>query len=440
VSAVAQAQSVESGPGTAGNLSIASFDPEDAVAPVTIIQGRGIKVGEGTVLHPVFGMETGYISNVFYENFNQQPSGVLRLLGEVGVASLSGSRLNPNSGGLGEEEHDQTGLDKGSLQYLANVRLAYDQMLSGTDVVQNTGGLGAGVTVRAMANPMGKVSLGVYEDFLRSIRAANFETSTNDNRDINNLTLSLLLHPPGRSLSGYLYYHNTIDAFESDEHNYPSRMANRVGLHPMWRWLPETLVYGDFSWGVNTGIGSSAASMAKVTSYPLALRLGIASLLTMKIAGHVDVGYVNGFYSSGPSYQGPRIDTTLSYRYSPLGQLGVGYTLVYMDSINANYFRDHLIRAFVQHGLDPFVVVAGPELHFREYVGVTAPGPATVRDDVIFAFVGGIHYAFRNWIAATLNYRFSTVQTDFRYMDTAGNTIDPSYTRHQLMLGVRVAM
>jgi hypothetical protein len=47
------------------DISISSFNPEDAVAPSSTIEGPGIKIGEGTVLRPVFGIETGFVSNVF---------------------------------------------------------------------------------------------------------------------------------------------------------------------------------------------------------------------------------------------------------------------------------------------------------------------------------------------------------------------------------------
>ena len=39
-------------------ISISAFNPGDAVAPASTVEGPGIKVGEGTVLHPVFGIET----------------------------------------------------------------------------------------------------------------------------------------------------------------------------------------------------------------------------------------------------------------------------------------------------------------------------------------------------------------------------------------------
>ena len=434
---VARAQEVIStAPGTAGNLAIASFDPENAVAPISLVEGPGVKIGEGTVLHPTAGLETGFISNVFYENTNPQGTGVLRVLAQIGIGSLGGARLNPDAGGVGPTEEG----DQGSFRYDAIVNLAYDQMLSGNKTIDSTGGLGVGALVRGMVTPSDPLSFGFYNQFDRLIRAANFETTVDENRDINNLNLMLLYHPQGHTLSGYVYYHNMIDVFESDDPNYPDRMDNRVGVHPMWRWLPQTLVWGDLSQGVVTGIGSKAISQMKPTSYPFRALVGLSSLLSLKTTASVDAGYANGFYQRGPSYSSPHIDATIGYRYSPLARVGVGYSLFYQDSVNANYYRDHLLRAYWVQGFEPFVVVAAPEIHFREYNGVNVAGAPPVRDDVIIAVTAGLHYTYRNWLAATLDYRFSTVQTNYRYMDTTGQLVNPSYVRHELLAGLRVSM
>jgi hypothetical protein len=288
---------------------------------------------------------------------------------------------------------------------------------------------------------MGRWSFGVDEDFSRLIRATNYETDANTNRDINTLGLSLLYHPRDHSIGGFLYYNNTIDVFERSQQSFADRMFNRIGLHPMWQWLPQTQVYGDISESIVTGIGSTSGTPAKATSYPLSVLAGISTLFTVKTTFNLFAGYTNGFYSSGPSFSAPQLGAQLGYRYSPLGRATLLYALQYQDSINANYYRDHVIQLSVQQMLVPFVVMVQPEIHFREYNGVDVVSGPPTRDDLIFALVAGVHYNFRNWLAATLNYRFSAVQTDYRYMPLGGGMIDdPSYARHELLLGMRIAM
>jgi opacity protein-like surface antigen len=179
----------------------------------------------------------------------------------------------------------------------------------------------------------------------------------------------------------------------------------------------------------------------KSTSYPLQAMAGIATLLGAKTTVNFQAGYVNGFYATGPSYSSATIGAQLGYRYSPLGRATLAYDLVYADSVNANFYRDHVVRLNLEQLFAPFVFMAQPEVHFRRYEGtiVQSTTNTNTRDDVIFSLIAGIHYNFRNSLAATLDYHFSTVQTDFRYM-TDGIVDDPSFTRHELLAGVRWAL
>ena len=414
-------------------LSISTFDPENAVAPVSAVEGPGIKVGEGTVIHPVFGLETGVVSNVFYDAADPRGAGLLRLLAQIGAGSMNGARLTPaNSSDDGASPPD------GKFQYRASLGVSYDLMLSGNDAVSGTGGLGIGGLLRGVTNPSGKWSFGFDENYMRLIRAANFETDANTNRDINTLGLKLLYHPPEASVTGYLYYNNTLDIFERSQQEFANRFQNKLGLHPQWRWLPQTVLFADISQGIYTGIGASK----KQSSFPLTAVAGIQTLLSLKTTFSFQAGYTNGFYGGGPSYSAPTIGASLGYRYTPTGRAVLTYDWMYTDSVNANYYRDHVIRLSLQQLFAPFVLMAQPELHFREYSGVNTivMGAQPTRDDVIISVVAGLHYNFRNWIAATLDYHFTDVTTNYLYMAAPGLTDDPSFVRHELLLGMRVAM
>lgn len=416
--------------------SASSFDPEIATAPIDIVEGRGVKIGEGTSLYPIVGMQTGVSSNVFYEDNDTNAAGVLRLIGQIGAGSLGALRLTP------AEVNTNTPENKGSFEYRAELRLAYDLMLSNNDAVQGSGGLGIGATFRGMVNPMGTWSFGFNENFTRLIRAANFETDANTNRNINTLSLNALYHPQGRSLGLNIYYNQMLDIFERGEQSFADRWMHRIGVRPMWRWLPETVVYADASWGITTGIGDPVPGVQpKATSYPLALMAGIATLVSAKTALNLQVGYGNGFYSTGPSYSSVMIGSQIAYRYSPLGRASLAYNLMYSDSVNANYYRDHVIAFNLEQLLVPFVFMVQPEIHFRQYNGTIIPGVGgvTTRNDLIFSLIAGLHYNFRTSLAVTLDYHFSTVQTDFSYMST-GVLDDPGFTRHQLLAGLRWAL
>src|SRR5258706_13694379 len=115
----------------------------------------------------------------------------------------------------------------------------------GTNTVQDTSGLGVGALFRGLANPMGTFSFGFSDDFQRLIRAANFETDANTNRDINAFSASLLIHPHTNTVSASLTYTNTVDVFERNTQQFANRMLNLVDLRVQWRWLPQTTLFGD---------------------------------------------------------------------------------------------------------------------------------------------------------------------------------------------------
>ncbi len=420
----------------ATQATIASFDPSQPVAPITGVEGDGWKVGEGTVLLPVFGIETGVVNNVFYENDQPATGGLIRIMAQIGAGSLTNSRLAGAPADPNASEGQEA--PKGDFEYRADLRLSYDQMLSGNEAVTGTGGLGVGATIKGTVNPGGTWAFGFSDDFRRLIRAANFETDANTNRDINNLALRIKYQPNYSKLGGQLYYLNTVDLFERSEQDFADRMMNRIGLRPTWRALPQTQFFIDVSQGFQGGLGSSSM---KVSSYPFTAIAGVATLLTAKITLNAQAGYTNGFYASGPSYSSVTAGVALGYRYSPLGRAVLTYDLGYEDSVNANFYRDHVVRLWIHQLFVPFELSVQPEVHFRRYEGTIIPGigGVTTRDDVIFSLVAGMQYNFRNWLAATLNYHLTAVTTDFTYM-TDGVVKDPGFVRHELLAGMRMAL
>ena len=415
------------------------MDPTDALNPVSLVRGAGIKVGEGTILQPQLGIETGVVSNVFYQNTGGVTAGLLRILLEIGTGSLSNQRLGLRPATDEQDSSPPSGIytDSGDFQYSANLYLSYDQYLSTNSDVTAQGGLGGGLLLRGIVNPQRPLQFSFQENFSRLVRAPNFEAPVDTDRDINTLGLRLSYLPTGRSIGGYLYYQNVIDVFESSNQQFANRMQNQLGVRLNWQWLPLTRVFGDVSGNFNTGIGDSR----KVNSTPLTAVAGIQTVLTLNTTLNAHVGYTNGFYAAGPSYSALVAGVLFGYRYSPLGRVTGLYSYEHADSINANFYRDHLFQLTFEQYFAPFVVFARPELRLREYQGtsqVVMGGSSDTRDDTILAITLGMRYNFRDWIAGTLDYRLSDVQTDFRYM-AGGVTLNPSYVRHELMLGVRAA-
>jgi hypothetical protein len=397
------------------------LDPVRVVSPLTLVQGDGIKIGEGTAFYPQVGVETGYESNTFFQADNPTGAGVLRLLVEAGIGSLSKSRFNGES---------QTG----EVIFEANAYAAYDQYLSSNGDVTDQSGLGLGFHGNALVHPGGTVSLYANDGYDRILRPVNYESSTNATRDINTALLRLDIHPIGRRLFGTIAYTNTVDVFE-DQPTYPDRVLNMLAAGLSYKLFPLTSLSLAVTESYNTGIGNSN----KVTSYPFAATLGISTALTVSTSLYADGGYTQGFYTSGPDYQAFTGRVYFEWRYNDLSAMRLLYSYIHSDSINANFFRDHVFMGWLEHKIDRFGLYLTPEIRFREYQGLNPPlmgGP--VRDDVIAAAAVGIRYQFRNWVNASVQYRVVDDSTDYR--NTTGTMmLDPSYVRHELFAGVRLA-
>ena len=70
---------------------------EATAQPAAIVEGAGVKVGEGTVIHPILGIETGVVQNVFYEDTNPKFAGLLQIIGELAVGSLPSERMQDST-------------------------------------------------------------------------------------------------------------------------------------------------------------------------------------------------------------------------------------------------------------------------------------------------------------------------------------------------------
>src|SRR5258705_1628314 len=113
---------------------VASASPVAAQATVVpdVVEGAGIKIGEGTVIHPVLGVESGVVYNVFYESGSEGPvtAGLLRVIGELAVGSLPAERLQTP---MGEEESAR---NYGDLAFRADAHVQYEEWLSGRSDVR----------------------------------------------------------------------------------------------------------------------------------------------------------------------------------------------------------------------------------------------------------------------------------------------------------------
>ena len=414
--------------GAARAQALAVGDP--GAPDQTLVEGAGVKVGEGTVLHPVVGVETGWVSNVFYTDQGALGAPIMRALVELNFASQSHQRA------ASQEPDVSASSGEGDIDWRAGIRAIGQEYISSNDNIDSQHNIAGGANIHALVFPRRTWRFGVDDDYVRDNRPTNYESRGNLNRDINQLILTLKYEPEGRALSGSVRYQNLIDVFERSNDAFANRIQHLIGLRANWQWLPITKVFADISLGFFEPLGSSSI---KTSSMPLRAVLGIQTSLTLDTAVTLKVGYGDGFYSSGPDASQPIFAAAYVWRYAPTGQLSAQYWYDFVDSIQANYFRDHAFEISDTHQFDKLTIMGIIDGRLRNYQGINIPGVmAPDRSDLIFDFDLSPRYYIKDWFAATVDYDLTVDSTDFRYT-TDAIMVNPSYVRHVLMAGVRAA-
>jgi len=393
-----------------------------ALAQDAIVQGSGYQVSENTVVHPSIGAQTGFDSNVFFEDSSAIGAGTLRILGKLELAP--------------REDVSGKGGTPPDFQYSAGARFAYQEYLSGNNSVTDQRNLGLGLDVLLGIKPASTFPISFEDHFVRTNRPTNFESSSTLSRDINSFKARIGYVPEGRNLSGRLSFTNTIDVFESESSAFANRMLNNIQLGVDWQFLPITRFFVEGSYGFNSGLGSNSG---KVSSTPVRGVAGVASAITESITLRAHGGYTFGSYSQGASYSSFIYHLEGGYRYSPTGRVQLIFDRGFRDSINANFFSDYMLKLAVDQQVQRVLVQANVATHLRSYQGVPAVvGPIATRDDFILSGGAKASYELRDWIALDASYDLQLVQTDF--VATAdGESDDPSYVRHQIMAGAVAA-
>ncbi len=406
--------------------SAASAQPRQ----VDVSAGPGVKITDGSVLHPTLGVRGGYISNVFYEEEDQVGAGVLYVLAGLHLATLPPERLHPIDGEDSDMAHPK-------LQFRIGGQARYQEILSSSEAAKDQRALGAQADLELVAFPYGPFRIELEDHFVRYVRPRNFETTGSLHRDVNDLHAGFVIQPGGRMLQFGAFYENTIDVFESPRVEFANRIQHRVRARADWTFLPYTKAFLEGSLGFFDGLGDSQ----KVPSMPLRVQLGLLTAITPNFTVRARAGYAQGFYESGADYQAPIGGVELGWEYRPLGRIELGYQYDYRDSINANFYSEHQARLAFSQGVGRAVATLYGTGYLRTYQGIPAffmpDGGATARTDVILETGAELAYHLRDWLVLSALYELSALKSDTTY-NFMGEADDPRFLRHDATLGLEV--
>jgi hypothetical protein len=399
-----------------------------AHAQDVLVEGPGIKVGEATVLHPRIGLEGGVVSNVFFDDANEVSAPILRLLAGMDIAPSGGDRL-----GEFDESSPRT------IDFRAGADLEYTEYLTSNDRARDQRNLDANAHANLTFFPLGNVSFALSDKFQRIGRPTNFESTRSLDRDVNHFKAEMIIQPRGHNISGGPRYENVIDYFESDDSEFASRIQHEVGAKVNWKFFPYTQAWLDGSLGFYDALGDNSVDGMeyKIASRPLRVQLGLDTVLTEWTTINAYVGYANGFYDSGPSYNSVIGGIDFGWRYVPTGKIVLGYRYDVHDSINANYYGEHQGKLSLTQEIRTVVLTASAGARVRGYRGI----PDVInemedeRDDLIIEGHGRAAWVLADRFSLYADYALQVVDTDFR----TNEGDDPSYLRHEAVIGLIAA-
>ncbi len=405
-------------------------------------QGPGFRVGN-LELHPGFGAEVGYDSNVFYEDTDDGPrdpagSAIFRFTPHLLLSTISEQR---QSEGEGEESDGQM------VQFQAGVSGQAYIFLE--NEARNNFSLNADLDLNI--NPKGRFGFRFYNNFARTIRPFTGRVGAGKRNyaiDDNRVGVQLFGRSRGGVLSTSVGYQFRFRYFEETDFRYANSFGHQITADTHFKFLPSTSLFWDMTLDLsdyyNTNPGVDPIDLAN--NWRLRTRIGLNGVITPKVSATVAVGYAANFVDD-PAFSD--FDTILAlvglkFRLTPTATLDLGFERENTASIvglyrtqDRGYLNFELIvgRAFLI-GLNTWVA----RLEFGDIVAGGTPSGG--RSDIYLSAKLFAEYRFTDWLGLNASVGYFGDFTDFEYQvsDGAGGLIpDPAgFNKFEAWLGLRV--
>ncbi len=407
-------------------------------------QGPGFRLGN-LELHPGFGAEAGYDTNVFYEDSGDGPrdpvgSAIFRLTPHLFLSTLTQERTQEGEGSGssgGPMVQFQAGVSAEAYFYLAsqaknNVALSGDFDLN--------------------INPKGRFGFRIYDDFRRRIRP--FTGRSDDRRrnyavDNNLVGASLIARSRGGLVQASLGYAFRLQYFESNTFAYANQFGHQISGDVHYRFLPSTSVFWDGTVDMtdyyNADAGSAALALAN--NWRLRTRVGLNGVITPKLSATAAIGYTATFVDDPAfdDYDSVLALAGLKLRLTPTVTLDFGYERENKNSIVGLYRtqdRGYLDFQWLFGGsfllsLNTWVA----RMKFGEIFDATGMSLGQRNDVYVSVRLFG-EYRFTDYLALNATFAYLGDFTGFEYQvtDATGMAIpDPAgFNKVEAWLGLRV--
>lgn len=380
-------------------------------------EGGGVRVSDTLTFHPRFELETAYQTNVFRaDDSDVRPYGrgtgaVGAPLIRLGVGGALGTRpprtLDISAPG------ENTASPK--LAFRGEIDLAWNQYIHDTQEVTGSSDLGINLLADARVNPEGEFTVLIRDAFTRAVRPPTAESISDQDRDKNEFTLGAIWKPGGGAIQGYGNYIFGFEFFEGL--NLGTRLSHTFNLGVRWQWLPKT----QFSFDSSLGIVQPQDEW-KSGSMPLRLMVGTSTLITPTFGTVIKLGYGNGFYDAGPSYNSYLAQVEARWALGPIARFAFGYAHDFADALIGNYYSDHRFYArFATQIAGRWQFRGKGEIALRDYDGITdvlgadfcqdRTSCANERNDIIARVDTSLDYQINAWLYAGAQFLFESNTT-----------------------------
>jgi hypothetical protein len=357
----------------------------------------GIQVSDSALLHVGAGVETGYDTNVFYQEVNPIGSPILRstFFGEIGNATRTGTT--------------------GRTAFSLRAGLTYRRYQSDNPAVQPFRNAWMPTAGLSLSTGSGQFGFGLADTFARIEDPPYSGGGTVPITRYNNqASIEGRWSPGGGRLTATLRYTNMVDILTGG-YEYGSSDTNYLMLDGAWKWLPKTAIFITarqgyvFYWEpVPQNPAMPTTMTTKPSSYPLLVTTGLRGLLTERTSAVVAIGYMNGFYNGvstggflGSSY------AELSFTVQPtlLSRIVLGARHDFNNAIVSSFsYNDAVYASYVQQLAGRFALDLSGRYTHKQYQGFFIDPAQMGRIDNFLQLGASLDYFVRNWVYAGVAY------------------------------------
>jgi hypothetical protein len=398
-------------------------------------EGPGLKLSDSLVFHPGLSVEGRYDSNVLNTNSDIRSEvpggGYLRLIGHLHLATLSPQRLTDGEG----KKSPQT------VAFRLKSAIGFRNYFVKENTVDKPYAIEVDAGLGLTLFPQGVFSFSFTDDFART---TTFDgSSAGIDRDVNVARATFNLAPGGGRLSFALSYGLGIDYFEDGFMQFGNKLYHEIALRAKWRLLPKTAITLEAIEQINSYM-NTGGDVSNRNSFPLRIYAGFVGLISPRLSTVLKVGYGNGLYDTGDSFNSVLAIAELGYQFSPLAKLRGGYEHGFNDSFFANYYTDEKIFLSYDHLIaSRFLLNFNGNYRYRQYEGFGGITGTTIPElnNHIVTLGLGFDYQIQEWIYVGIGYdlQIRSLASGSLNLGGAVSNWTNDYTKHQVFGKVGVS-